>query len=216
MVLIPAFAVGRAQSLLRLLAISKSCGKIPDLPVFLDSPMAINATDIFCRHLDDHHLSPDDCKTLCAVAQYVRTVTASKALNNRSGPMIIISASGMATGGRVLHHLKHVGPDPKNTTLFTGYQAAGTRGRSLLEGAEHVKLHGRYAPIRARVEMLDGLSAHADADELIDWLSQGTLKPKAVFVTHGEPEASTAFQSKLASRFGWTATVPSDGLVAEI
>lgn len=215
-VLIPAFAVGRAQSLLRLIAILKSGGKIPDLPVFLNSPMAINATDIFCRHLDDHNLSPDECKTLCATAQYVRTVPESQALNGRSGPMVIISASGMATGGRVLHHLKRFGPDPKHTILFTGFQAAGTRGRSIVEGAAHVKMHGRYVPIRAQVAMLDGLSAHADADELTDWLSRGSLCPTVVFVTHGEPEASAALQAQLASQFGWTTTVPSDGSVVEV
>lgn len=208
-IVIPAFAVGRAQHLLHLIATLRQESRIPDLPVFLDSPMAIQATEIFCKHTDDHHLSEDQCRAMCAAARYSRTPEDSKAIDRSSGPMIIVSASGMATGGRVLHHLRRFLPDESSTVLIVGYQAAGTRGRSLVDGVDELKIHGQYVTVRARVVQVQGLSAHADYAEMIDWLRPSELAPKRVFVTHGEPAAADAFRRRLRDTFGWEVMVPS-------
>jgi metallo-beta-lactamase family protein len=210
-ILVPAFAVGRAQHLLHIVAELKSAGRIPDVPVFLDSPMAIDATDIFCEHKQDHRLTKDQCHVMCGTAQYSRTPDESKAIDRRPGPMIVISASGMATGGRILHHLRRFLPEEKNTVLFVGYQAAGTRGRALIDGTDEVKLHGQYVPVRARVAQVQGLSAHADYRELLDWLAASKLSPRGVFVTHGEPAAADAFRRRLRDTFGWDVVVPELG-----
>ena len=207
-IVVPAFAVGRAQHLMHVLAELKSARRIPDLPIFLDSPMAINATGIFCKHKAEHRLSEEQCHAMCKAAQYAETPEQSKAIDARTGPMIVISASGMANGGRVLHHLKHFLPDERNTVLFVGYQAAGTRGRALVEGTDEVKIHGRYVPVRARVVQAEGLSAHADYAEMLDWYRTSNVRPKRVFVTHGEPAAADAFARRLKDAFGWTALVP--------
>ncbi len=213
---VPAFAVGRAQHILHLLAELKREKQIPDLPVFLDSPMAINATDIFCPHSEDHRLSPEACRAMCETAKYARTPEHSKAIDRRSGPMIVVSASGMATGGRVLHHLQRFLPEERHTVLFVGYQAGGTRGRALLDGADEVKIHGQYVRVRAQVRELRGLSAHADYREMLDWFSLGTLAPRRVFVTHGEPAAADAFRRRLRDTFQWDAVVPDDGSTWEL
>jgi metallo-beta-lactamase family protein len=214
--LVPAFAVGRAQHLLHLIASLAAARRIPSLPVYLDSPMAINATDLFRKHTGDHRLSPEECAAMCDASRYARTSEDSKSIDSMSGPMIIISASGMATGGRVLHHLRRFLPDAKNEVLFAGYQAAGTRGRSLVEGAEELKIHGQYVPVRARISQLEGLSAHADYVELIDWLAASSLEPERVFVTHGEPAAADGFRRRLEERFGWHAEVPDLGAVVSL
>ncbi len=211
-ILVPAFAVGRAQHLLHIVAELKAAHRIPDLPVFLDSPMAIAATEIFCANKPDHRLSDDQCRLMCAVAQYSRTPDDSKAIDARSGPMIVISASGMATGGRILHHLRRFLPEEKNTVLFVGYQAAGTRGRSLLDGVDEVKLHGQYVPVRARVAQVEALSAHADYGEMLEWLTASKLSPQQVFVTHGEPAAADAFRRRVHDRLGWNVTAPEMGV----
>lgn len=210
-ILIPSFAVGRAQHILHLLAELRHAGRIPDIPVFLDSPMSINATEIFCRHKEDHRLSESQCHSMCEAAHYTRTASESKALARRAGPMIIISASGMASGGRILHHLRHCLPDPRHLVLFVGYQAAGTRGRSLLDGTDEVKIHGQYVPVRARVTQIPALSAHADYAELLDWLHKSKIAPRRTFVTHGEPAAADAFRRRLRDHLGWDAVVPEDG-----
>lgn len=210
-ILVPAFAVGRAQHLLHLLAELRQTGRIPEIPVFLDSPMAINATQIFCRHKDDHRLSEDQCHAMCKVAHYTRTADESKALAHRTGPLIIISASGMATGGRILHHLRRCLPDPRHAVLLVGFQSAGTRGRSLLDGTDELKIHGQYVTVRARIAQIPGLSAHADYAELLDWLRKSSLSPRRAFVTHGEPAAADAFRRRLRDHLGWDAVVPSDG-----
>lgn len=210
-VVIPAFAVGRAQSILFYLHQLKSSGRLANVPVFLDSPMAVNASDIFCAHLDDHKLSAKQCIDFCAVAEYVRDVEKSKALNVDRTPKIIISASGMATGGRVLHHLKHYAPDRRNTILFAGYQAGGTRGAAMIAGAQTVKIHGQYVPIHAEVASLDMLSAHADADEILRWLRGFAKAPKMTFVTHGEPAASDALRHRIEEELGWPCAVPDHG-----
>lgn len=207
---VPAFAVGRAQQLLHLLAQLKAACTIPDLPVFLDSPMAIDATDIYLAHREEHRLSREECQAMYRGATFAHTSDDSKAIDARSGSMVVISASGMATGGRVLHHLSRFLPDPRNAVLLVGYQSPGTRGRSLADGSDELKIHGRYVSVRAKVEQIAGLSAHADYRELIDLLRQSELSPKRVFVTHGEPAAADALRRKLRDALGWDAVVPED------
>lgn len=178
LILIPAFAVGRAQSLMFYLYELKRKNRIPNIPIFLDSPMATNATEILKKHGHEHRLSEHLCAQVCSVAKVIHTPEESRILNNANMPCIIISASGMATGGRILHHLKaHIG-DPKNTVLFAGYQAAGTRGARLVHGEKEIKIHGHLYPVRARIDNLDTLSAHADYSEILDWL-RGFNKPRA-------------------------------------
>lgn len=210
-VLIPSFAVGRAQTLLHLIERLRREGHVAsDVPVYLNSPMAINATDIYCAHQDEHRLTPDECRAMCGVATYVNSVEDSKALNDRRGPMIIISASGMATGGRILHHLKAFAGDRRNTILFAGYQAAGTRGAALVGGAREVRIHGQQHKVRAEVTQLSGLSAHADYQELIAWLKPADA-PSRCFITHGDPAASVALKAQLLEQLGWRAGIPEDG-----
>jgi metallo-beta-lactamase family protein len=209
--IVPAFAVGRAQHLLDQIARLREERLIPECPVFLDSPMAIDATRIFSEHVDDHKLSALQCASRFGIAHYTRTPDDSKAIDAASGPMIVIAASGMCTGGRVLHHLQRFLPDERTTVLVVGYQAAGTRGRSLLDGIDEVKVFGQYVPVRARIVALDGLSAHADYTELLDWLRASKLSPREVFVTHGEPASSDAFRRHLRDAFGWRARVPDAG-----
>jgi metallo-beta-lactamase family protein len=211
-VVIPAFAVGRAQSLLLHLHRIKASQRLTNVPVFLDSPMAIDATELLCAHLDDHRLSQTQCTLSCRSATYVQSVEESKALTANPMPKVIISASGMATGGRVLHHLKQYAPDPKNTILFAGFQAAGTRGASMLGGAEAVKIHGMYVPVRAEVRSLDMLSAHADADEIMRWLRGFERPPRMAFITHGEPEASAALRSRIEEELRWRCAVAEHGV----
>jgi metallo-beta-lactamase family protein len=210
-VVVPAFAVGRAQHLLHLLAELKAQRRIPPIPVFLDSPMAIDATHLFCRHTADHGLSDAACTLMCKLPQYTQTAEESMAIDRRTAPMIVISASGMATGGRILHHLKRFLPDPRNTILLVGYQSAGTRGRSLADGTDELKIHGQYIAVRARVAQVQGLSAHADYREMIDWLAASKLAPRRVFVTHGEPSAADALRRRLVDELGWSVMVPSLG-----
>lgn len=207
-VIIPAFAVGRAQTLLYYIHLLKASKAIPDVPVYLNSPMAVNVTQIFHRYRGEHRLTPEQCDAMCAVAKYVNSVEESKALNGRSGPMIIISASGMATGGRVLHHLKAFAPDARNTILFAGFQAGGTRGAAMLDGVESIKIHGEYIPVRAEVANVSNLSAHADYVEILDWLGNLESAPRQVFVTHGEPAAADALRQHIEERFGWSVRVP--------
>jgi metallo-beta-lactamase family protein len=205
---VPAFAVGRAQHVLHLIAELRAHRRIPEIPVFLDSPMSIDATGLFCHHKDDHRLSDAQCTLMCKLATYTRTPDESKAIDRRTTPSIVISASGMATGGRVLHHLARFLPEDRNTVLLIGYQAAGTRGRSLAEGEHELKILGQYVPVRAHIARIDGLSAHADYGEMIDWLRASAIAPSRVFVTHGEPIASNAFRRRLADTFAWNARVP--------
>ena len=207
-VLIPAFAVGRTQALLFHLAALKRAARIPDIPIYMDSPMAMDATDLYNAHSADHRLSPEETRAAFSVAQYVRTVDESKALARNTGPKIIISASGMATGGRVLHHLEEYAPDPRNLILFAGYQAGGTRGAAMTAGADSIKLHGQYVPVRAKVENLQMLSAHADSDEIIAWLRHFQAAPKMTFLTHGEPAAADALRRRIAEELGWPCSVP--------
>ncbi len=205
---IPSFAVGRTQTLLYHLSRLKQAKRIPDLPVFLDSPMAINATEMFARHQGDHKLTHRQCQEAFRVATYVRTPEDSRALDRSAMPMVLVSASGMATGGRVLHHLTHFAPDPRNTILFAGFQAGGTRGAAMVAGAGEVKIFGQYVPVKADVRNLDMFSAHADADEILGWLGQFRRPPTMTFITHGEPAASDALRHRIEENLGWACTVP--------
>jgi metallo-beta-lactamase family protein len=207
-ILIPAFAVGRAQSLMYGLHLLKERGAIPTLPVYLDSPMAIDATRIYHTHRAEHRLTPPQCEAMCRAATLVNTPANSKALSARRGPMIIISASGMATGGRVVHHLKAFAPERRNTVLFAGYQAGGTRGAAMLNGAAAVRIHGTNVPVRAEVASLPNLSAHADADEILAWMRGFERPPSQVYVTHGEPAAADAMRGRVERDLGWPARVP--------
>ncbi len=207
-VVIPAFAVGRAQMLLYYLWRLRTAGRLPDIPVYLDSPMAINASNLLGTHQRDHRLAPEVYENMCAMATYTQDAEESKEISANREPKIVVSASGMATGGRILHHIKAFAPDPRNTIMLTGYQAPGTRGRSIAEGERSVKIHGEWIPINAQVANLRMLSAHADADELIRWASGFDTPPRRVFVVHGEPEAADALRRRLDREFGWEATVP--------
>lgn len=207
-VLIPAFAVGRTQTLLYYIGRLRETGRIPDVPVYLDSPMAVNATSLYERCGDDHRLPADECRRIFGAVNYVASVEESKALDRKRGPMVVVSASGMATGGRVLHHMATFAPDPNNTILFAGYQAGGTRGAALVGGASSVKIHGEYVPVRARVAALENLSAHADAAEILDWLGHFAHPPRRTFITHGEPSSADALRVRIKEQLGWQCTVP--------
>jgi metallo-beta-lactamase family protein len=215
--LIPAFAVGRAQLILYYLWQLKRAGRLNSVPIYMDSPMAIDATDLLRTHIEDHRLDRASCREMCAIAEYTRDVEQSKAITASRYPKVVISASGMATGGRILHHLKAFGPDKRSTILFAGYQAAGTRGRRLLRGKREVKIHGRWIPIEAEVADLSQLSAHADADEVMRWLSGFQREPERAFVVHGEPEASDALRVRIqGEELGWRASVPRPDQVFDL
>jgi len=207
-ILIPAFAVGRTQQLLLHLESLRRLGRIPDLPVFVNSPMAQAATSIYERLNGENGLTAEQCRRMREVATPVRTVEESKALNQRSGPMIIISASGMLTGGRVLHHVIAFGSDARNAILLAGFQAGGTRGHRLACGEKSLRIFGRDVAINAEVINLQGLSAHADHDGLMRWLRGATRPPQIVYVTHGEPDAADALRYSIGREPGWNARVP--------
>ncbi|HRQ41583.1 MAG TPA: MBL fold metallo-hydrolase [Chloroflexota bacterium] len=212
--LIPAFAVGRTQQVLYHLRRLQEAGRAPEIPIFIDSPMAVDASHIYCRFGDDHNLDVNllmdehACPLRCPDTHFVRDVEESKQLNTRPGPAIIISASGMCTGGRIKHHLKWRLPDPRNVVLLVGYQAQGTRGRWLLNGAKSIRIHGEEFPVRARIASLHALSGHAGHDELLRWLGGFERPPQQTFIVHGEPEASRALQTDL-EKWSWQTTIPA-------
>jgi metallo-beta-lactamase family protein len=208
-VVIPAFAVDRTQTLLHYIALLKAAGTIPNaVPVYLNSPMAVNVTRIFQEHRAEHRLTAEQCDAMCGAARIINSVEESEGLNAKTGPMVIISASGMATGGRVVHHIKAFAPDPRNTILFAGFQAGGTRGAAMVAGVQSVKIHGAYVPIKAEIAMLDNLSAHADYAETLEWLAHFRAPPRTTFVTHGEPVAADALRFRINERYGWHCHVP--------
>lgn len=207
-VIIPVFAVGRAQELLYCIHLLKAAGTIGNVPVYLNSPMAVDVTQIYHQYQSEHRLTPAQCDAMCHAAHFVNSVEESKQLNMRSGPMIILAASGMATGGRVVHHLKAFASDPLNTILFVGFQAAGTRGAAILNGAESVKIHGEYVPVRAEVQALSNLSAHADYSEIMGWLDGFETPPRQTFITHGEPIAADALRHRIEETKHWRCLVP--------
>ncbi len=218
--LIPAFAVGRAQSLLYYINQLKRQQRIPNLLVYLDSPMAISVTELLQRHCDRQHLSMDDCKAITDGVIYTRKSEDSKAIylkhlqNNQ--PVIIISASGMLTGGRVLHHLKNYIIDPRNTILLVGFQAPGTRGSRLLNGETDIKIHGKLYPVNAEIVAMDNMSAHADYLEIVDWLEQFQRPPIKTFLVHGEYEAISSLKFKIEEKLQWDAIIPNYMEVIEL
>ena len=213
---IPAFAVGRTQSVVWLLRELEEEGRIPALPTYVDSPLAIDATEIYLRHPEDHDLGMetllDHGHHPLRTRQYhlARTRDESRALNDLTGPFIIVSASGMATGGRVLHHLKLRLPEARTTVLLVGFQAAGTRGRALQEGAKTLRMLGAEVPVRARIESLDGLSAHADQQDLLDWLGHLERPPHRVWLVHGEEENAGALAQVIRERLVWPVGIAED------
>lgn len=215
-VIIPAFAVGRAQEILLAIYRLKVSKAIPNLPIFLNSPMAINMTEIYQRHCYEHRLDGRECAGLGNVAKMVKTEEQSRALNTVRYPSVIISASGMATGGRVLHHLRTFAPDHRNTIVFAGFQAGGTRGARIVAGERTVRIYGSDVPVNAEVVSLDGMSAHADSRELMDWLKTSKRAPKTVFLNHGEPEAADAMRLQIKHTLGWPAMVPLLGQQVEL
>ncbi len=211
-VLLPAFAVGRAQALLLVLQRLKARGDIPPhLPIYLDSPMAIEATELYRRHRRLLRVPPREMATLCDGVRMVTTGAQSQKLANARMPSVIISASGMATGGRVLHHLKALAPDPRHAIVFAGFQVGGSRGALLVGGAREVKVHGEWVPVNASVVHLEGFSGHADQRELMAWLGHFRKAPRQTFVVHGEPEASDALRQAIAKDLGWAVRVPPQG-----
>ena len=206
--LVPSFAVGRAQLLMYHLYQLKQQHAIPDLPIYLNSPMATDVTHLYQRFGSEHRLSAKDCEGMCSVAHFVRTTRESIELDQQRTPAVIIAASGMATGGRVIHHLKALAPNPINTLLIPGFQAGGTRGAHIIAGAPSVRIHGKDVPIRAEVVPMETLSAHADADEIMQWLRGFKRPPKHTFVVHGEPNASDVLRHRISLELGWSVSVP--------
>jgi len=214
---VPAFVVDRTQELLWMLHHLEDAGRIPQLPVYVDSPSATDVTEIYLHHPEDldeefmAELRSGQTPLHTAHTTFVRAVEDSKRLNDLRGPAIIISASGMATGGRILHHLAHRLPDPKSTVLLVGFQALGTRGRALQDGAKTLKLFGEDVPVQAHVETIHGLSAHADQNEMLRWLGGFIRAPRTTYLVHGEPQSAKALGDLIASRLKWTSQVAQDG-----
>lgn len=207
--IIPSFAVGRTQILLYYLYRLKETGKIPSvLPIYVNSPMAVDATAMYRKHHAMHRMNPEQCHAIFNVAKMVNSVDDSIWLNRQRRPMVIIAGSGMATGGRVLHHLKAFASDRRNTILFSGYQAGGTRGAAMLAGADSIKIHGEYIPLRAHVAQIANLSAHADRDEILGWLSNFKSPPRQTFIVHGEPDAADTLRRTIEEKKHWNCLVP--------
>ena len=215
-VVIPAFAVGRAQSLLYAIWRLKQRSEISDLPIYLNSPMAIDMTDIYHRHRAEHRLSVEECAGMIGVATMVRTTEESRALVERRQPAVIISASGMATGGRVQHHLKALAPDPRNAIVFAGFQAGGTRGGRIVAGERSIRIYGEDVAVNAEVVSLPGMSAHADAQQIVQWLKTAPKPPRGIFLNHGEPAPADALRQRIERELGWPACVPRLGQSLEI
>ena len=221
-IIIPAFAVGRTQLLIYYLRELEDEGRIPVLPVHVDSPMGSEATRLYLRHKEDHDFDMQRVENLKRNPLATRNFSlvqgrgGSKALDQEKGAAIIISASGMATGGRVLHHLGKWLPDPASTVVFVGYQAAGTRGRRLQNGEKEIKIHGQFVPVRAHIESIGSLSAHADAGELMRWLGGFKRPPRTTFIVHGEEDSANALRERIEKELGWHAVVPTYKEVVEL
>lgn len=215
-VLIPTFAVGRAQEIMYYLWQLKIQHRIPDIPMYLNSPMAMNVNSIFVKYHHLHRLNKIQSEDIYSVVKYIHSVEESKALNEKKGSMLIISASGMLTGGRVLHHLKKFGPVANNTILLTGFQAMGTRGEALKNGVDELKIHGEYIPIKCDIQVLENMSAHADYQEIINWFRKSDIKPKKTFIVHGEPAALDSLRMRISDLFGWSCVVPELNEIFEL
>jgi metallo-beta-lactamase family protein len=220
-VIVPAFAIGRVEEVLYRLKQLEDGNRIPTLPVYIDSPMAIRALEYYRTHAAE--LDPDArpgrgvaCAFGTARCEPVETARESQEVVDRRGPAIVISASGMATGGRVLHHLAACLPDPRHTVLFVGFQAAGTRGRALIEGATQVKMFGRHVPVHAAIEKLNAMSAHADAGEILRWLRTFPAPPQVTYLVHGEPPAQAALKARIEHELGWQVRIPEHGERVEV
>ena len=215
--LIPAFAVGRTQTLIWVLRQLEESGRMPRIPIVIDSPMANRVSEVYCHHLEDldhdmrQAMDHKQCPLCCKQYELCTTREESKALNERRGPMIVIAGSGMATGGRILHHLARRLPMPRTTVLLVGYQAQGTRGRSLQDGARELRLQGRRVPVAARVRTIHGLSAHADRNEMLRWLGSLQRPPSMTYLVHGEPRPAQAMAALIEDRLGWSTHVARDG-----
>ncbi|XTR52454.1 MBL fold metallo-hydrolase RNA specificity domain-containing protein [Pseudarthrobacter sp. So.54] len=207
-VLFAAFAVGRAETLMLHLSRLRSKNLIPDIPVYLNSPMAIDASGMYQRHPEEHRLNAQEYLNMYKVAKLTRSVDESKLLNLRGGPMIIISASGMLTGGRILHHLAAYGPDPKNAVILSGYQAAAPAVRCWRPHERALRIYGEDIKIRAEVVQMENLSAHADGDGLMAWMKAAERAPRMTYITHGEPDASDALRLRIKRELGWRTRVP--------
>ena len=206
--IIPAFSVARTQAVLYCLYKLKEKNAIPKVPIFLDSPMAIRVTDLFCDFKQELSLPQDLCDDIFDIATNTPTVEESKMLDTLQHPAIIIAGSGMATGGRVLYHMEHYISDAKNTILFVGFQVEGTEGRALVDGAKKIEIHDKQYEVRANIKIIKTLSTHADYNETLEWLSYFKKNPKKVFITHGEKEATISLKEKIEERFGWTVIIP--------
>jgi metallo-beta-lactamase family protein len=216
-VLVPAFAVDRTELVLMMLKRLTEAGEVPRLPVFVDSPMALATLRVYERAIAQGspqvraELSRSSGLFDPGALHAARTPTESRQLNAPRQPSIIVSASGMATGGRVVHHLEHMLPDSRHTVVLTGYQAVGTRGRQLVEGARAVKIHGHYVPVRAEVVAIDDLSVHSDAPETLQWLGRAPQAPGTAYVVHGEPDSAAALVRRIRDDLGWNAVAPKHG-----
>jgi metallo-beta-lactamase family protein len=213
-IVVPAFAVGRTQTLLYVLRQLEDTGRIERLPTYLDSPMAISVTGLYEKHREDHNLqfTEEERKEdpLCVREVHMtRTVEDSKKINAIKTPCLILSASGMATGGRVVHHLIQRLPDARNLVMMVGYQAEGTPGRALLDGARSVRLHGEEVPVRAEIVDMPQFSAHADRNEMERWLGNFQAAPRQMFLVHGEPGGASALRDAVAAKFHWQVSVPA-------
>jgi metallo-beta-lactamase family protein len=215
-VLFPAFAVGRSQVLMHILAELRHQERIPNVPIYLNSPMATDVTDMYLRFASEHNLSDEQCSRIWSGIEFVQTIAESKELTSSSEPKIIISASGMATGGRVLHHLIQMLPHSQNTIVFAGHQVEGTRGFLLVDGMKQIRIYGDDVNVFANIVHMEELSAHADRDELISWLKKSPSKPKKVFVVHGEPDAAASLHQIIRDEMFWTVEIAHHGQIAEL
>ncbi len=211
---VPVFAVGRAQAVLHTIAQLKAAGELPrSLPIFLDSPMAIHTTALFEKHMGEHRLSLPEVHAMDRVATMLETPEQSKSLASRHGPMVILAASGMATGGRVLHHLTQYAGDHRNMVILTGFQAPGTRGARLAAGETSIRIHGQDVTVRAEVVQIESASAHADGNQLLAWLHRMPSAPGQVYVVHGERDASDMLRERIEHEIKWRAVVPEHASV---
>jgi metallo-beta-lactamase family protein len=215
-VVIPAFAVGRTQGLMLHIWRLMEQGVIPRVPIYVNSPMAASATRMYHKHQEEHTIPVEEFESVYDVAHMVGTVEESKKLNERHGPMVIIAASGMMTGGRVLHHLVAFGDDPNNAIVISGYQAGGTRGALLADGATSLRIFGRDVPIRAEVIQLESMSGHADSTEIIEWMKRSKSTPKMTYVTHGELDAADRMRFRISSELHWKVRAPEHGEIIDL
>lgn len=215
-VIIPSFAVERTQVLMYLFWQLRKSGELPDVPLIMDSPMATRVLEVFEKHRDWHKLPAEDFTAMCEMFQIVENYQESLELMDTPFPKVVIAGSGMVTGGRVLGYLQQYIEKPQHTVLLVGYQGEGTRGRQLLDGIHEIKIRGKYYPVKSRVEVLHGLSAHGDQTELLHWMSDIKVAPENIFIVHGERQAADTFQVKIRDTFGWQAVVPNLYEIVEI